>query len=173
MNEVIRNLVERRSVRAYKAEQIRVEELDAILEAGLYAPSGMNRQPVVLVAVQDKALRDRLSSMNAAVMGADRDPFYGAPTVVIALADCSMSHTAVEDACLALGNMMNAAHSLGIGSCWIHRAREVFASDEGRELLCAWGLEGDYVGVGNCILGYPEGALPEARARREGRVIRA
>ncbi|MGM9652687.1 MAG: nitroreductase family protein [Eubacteriales bacterium] len=173
MNDIIRALTERRSVRAYRPEQISDAELNEILTAGLYAPSGMNRQPVVLVAVQDKAVRDRLSAMNAAVMGrAGSDPFYGAPTVVVVLADRSVSGTALEDGCLALGNMMNAAHALGIGSCWIHRAREEFESAEGKALLAAWGLRGDWIGVGHCILGYAADSLPEAKERRPGRVIR-
>jgi len=171
-SEGLRILCERRSVRSYRPEPISRTELDAVLEAGLYAPSGMNRQPVVLVAVQDRTLRDRLSRMNGAVMGqTDSDPFYGAPTVVVVLADRGLSRTALEDGCLALGNMMNAAHALGLGSCWIHRAREMFECEEGKELLAEWGLSGDYVGVGNCILGYPADPLPPARERRDGRVV--
>lgn len=170
-NEVLRALRERRSIRSYKSVQIDRETLEKILDAGLYAPSGMNRQPVVLVAVQDRAMRDRLAQMNAQVMGADRDPFYGAPTVVVVLVDRSASRTAFEDGCLALGNMLNAAYALGVGSCWIHRAREVFETEEGKALLESWGLHGDYVGIGNCILGYPEGEHPAARERAENRVI--
>lgn len=139
-NEVLRALLQRRSIRSYQPRQVEKETLEKILEAGLYAPSGMNRQPVALVAVQDRAVRDLLSQWNARVMGSDGDPFYGAPTVVVVLADRSASRTALEDGCLALGNMMNAAYALGVGSCWIHRAREVFASAEGKALMESWGL---------------------------------
>ena len=172
MNEVIRALLQRRSVRSYRPEPIGEEKLSAILNAGLYAPSGMNRQAAVMVAVEDRATRDRLSAMNAAVMGTDGDPFYGAPTVVVVLADRARSRTAFEDGCLVMQNLMLAAHSLGVGSCWIHRAREVFETEEGRELLKQWGLEGDYVGIGNCILGYPADPNPGARERLEARIVR-
>ncbi len=172
MNEVIRALLERRSVRSYRPEKIKEEELAAILNAGLYAPSGMNRQPVVTVAVEDKAMRDTLSKMNAAVMGTDSDPFYGAPVVVVVLADVSKSGTALEDGCLVMQNLMLAAHSLGIGSCWIHRAKQMFETAEGKALLKEWGLTEDYVGIGNCILGYPADPIPGARERIEARIVR-
>ncbi len=172
MNEVIRALIERRSVRSYRPEKIKEEELAAILNAGLYAPSGMNRQPVVTVAVEDKATRDKLSAMNAAVMGTDGDPFYGAPVVVVVLADVSKSGTALEDGCLVMQNLMLAAHSLGVGSCWIHRAKQMFETAEGKALLKEWGLTEDYVGIGNCILGYPADPIPGARERLEARIVR-
>ena len=166
MNETIRNLKERRSVRAYRPEQISEEQLQAILEAGTYAPSGMGRQAAIMVAIQDKETIAKLSRMNAAVMGADIDPFYGAPTVVVVLADRS-HFTWFEDGCLVMGNLMNAAYAVGVDSCWIHRAKEVFASEEGQAMLKSWGIEGDYVGIGNCILGYRAGDLPEAKPRKE------
>ena len=172
MNEVISALLERRSVRSFRPEPIEEEKLTAILNAGLYAPSGMNRQAAVMVAVEDRATRDKLAAMNAAVMGRDGDPFYGAPTVIVVLADRRRSHTALEDGCLVMQNLMLAAHSLGVGSCWIHRAREVFETEEGRALLKKWGFEGDYVGVGNCILGYPADPIPGARERLEARIVR-
>lgn len=171
MNEVIRALKERRSVRAYRPEQIKESELQQILEAGAYAPSGMGAQPVIMVVVQDKETIAALGKLNAAVMGAETDPFYGAPTVIVVLADRSRG-TWLEDGSLAMGNLMNAAHSLGLGSCWVHRAREVFASEEGRALLKQWGIQGDYAGVGHCILGYPAGPLPQAKPRREHTVYR-
>ena len=171
MNETVNTLITRRSVRQYRDEMIPDDILNAILEAGLYAPSGRNFQPVTLVAVRDRAVRDRLSKMNAAVMGADNDPFYGAPVVIVVLADRSLSHLCVEDGSLAMGNLMNAAHALGIGSCWIHRAKEEFESDEGKALLKEWGLEGDFIGIGHCILGYPAADLPPARERRPGRSV--
>lgn len=171
MNEVIRALKERRSVRAYRPEQIKESELQQILEAGAYAPSGMGAQPVIMVVVQDKETIAALGKLNAAVMGAETDPFYGAPTVIVVLADRSRG-TWLEDGSLAMGNLMNAAHSLGLGSCWVHRAREVFASEEGQALLKQWGIQGDYAGVGHCILGYPAGPLPQAKPRREHTVYR-
>lgn len=171
MNEVIRALKERRSVRAYRPEQIKESELQQILEAGAYAPSGMGAQPVIMVVVQDKETIAALGKLNAAVMGAETDPFYGAPTVIVVLADRSRG-TWLEDGSLAMGNLMNAAHSLGLGSCWVHRAREVFASDAGQALLKQWGIQGDYAGVGHCILGYPAGPLPQAKPRREHTIYR-
>ena len=172
MNEALQNLLTRRSVRQYRDEMIPEDILDAILKSGLYAPSGRNFQPVTMVAVRDRATRDLLSKMNAAVMGADSDPFYGAPVVIVVLADRNLSHLGVEDGSLAMGNLMNAAHALGIGSCWINRAKEEFESEEGKALLKKWGLEGDFVGIGHCILGYPAVDLPPARERREGRIVK-
>ena len=171
MNDVIRSLKERRSVRAYREEQVREEELRQILEAATYAPSGMGKQSAVMVVVQDKETIAKLSKLNAAVMGAEIDPFYGAPTVVVVLADRS-SFTWKEDGCLVMGNLMNAAYAVGVDSCWIHRAKEVFEGEEGQALLKQWGIEGDYVGVGHCILGYRDGEKPEPPARKPGRILR-
>ena len=169
MNETMKVLIERRSCRSYKAEQITKEELDAVLTAGLWAPTGMNRQHTRLVAVTDPATVKKLSRMNAAVMGTDNDPFYGAPCVVIVFGDSAV-YTYVEDGSLAMGNMMNAAHSVGLGSCWIHRAREMFESDEGKALMNSWGIPENYKGIGNCILGYVD-TPPADRPRIEGRII--
>lgn len=171
MNEAIKTMLQRRSCRSYRAEQIKDEELEQILEAGQWAPSGMGAQSPVLVAVQDPALVRKLSEMNAAVMGKSADPFYGAPTVVAVLAD-SNRPTWVEDGSLALGNLMLAASSIGVGSCWIHRAKQVFESEEGKRLKKEWGIPDSYEGVGHCILGYPASPLPEGKERREGRIIR-
>ena len=140
MNEAIRNLMNRRSIRKYETRQVPDELLDQILEAGIHAASGMNTQGVRLVAVRDPETVARMSKLNAAVMNATTDPFYGAPCVVVVLADPEIYGGWVEDGALALGNMMNAAHALGLGSCWIHRAKQVFDSPEGKELLRAWGL---------------------------------
>lgn len=155
MNNTINDIMNRRSIRKYKPEQITREELDIILQAGICAPTGKNRQSPILIAVQNKEVRDLLSRMNAQVLGMDVDPFYGAPTVVVVLAKADSPH-AVQDGSLVLGNMMTAAKAIGLGSCWINRAREVFDSAEGKQLLARWGVEGDYIGVGNCILGYPD-----------------
>ena len=167
MHEILKN---RRSIRKYKPEQVTDAHLDAILEAGLYAPSGMNTQNAFMVAVRDKETRDQLSRMNAAVMGTDKDPFYGAPCVVVVLVEPER-YTAVEDGSLVLGNLMNAAYEAGVGSCWIHRARQMFESEEGKALLKKWGLREDLIGVGNCILGYPD-EDPAPKPRREGRIIK-
>ncbi len=162
----------RRSVRAYLPNAVPEEKLERILRAGLYAASGMGRQSAMILCVTDKALRDRLMRMNAAIMGTpEKDPFYGAPCVLAVLADRSIP-TAVYDGSLVLGNMMLAAHAEGLGSCWIHRAREEFDSDEGKAILHDLVVEGDYEGVGHLIVGYADGAEPEAKPRREGRVLR-
>jgi len=170
MNETISTLLNRRSIRIFKPDQITDEELNAVLEAGKYAPSGANQQSALFVVVQNRTTRDTLSRMNEAVNGSESDPYYGAPTVVIVLADKSKV-TPVEDASLALGNMFNAAHSLGLGSCWVHRERQMFESAEGKALLEKLGVEGDYVGVGSCILGYPDGEQPEAAPRKADFVV--
>lgn len=164
------DLLTRRSVRKYSDRPVEEEKLDKVLTAGLYAPTGMNNQAPILVAVRDKATRDKLSRMNAAVMGASGDPFYGAPCVIVVLSDPERM-TWVEDGSLVLGNLMNAAHSLGLGSCWIHRAKECFDTPEGKALLRAWGVPENYRGVGNCILGYAA-EEPEAKPRKSGRIIK-
>ena len=170
MNETINTLLTRRSVRRYKSDQVSDELLDTVLNAGQYAASGMNTQNAFMVAVRDKETRDQLSRMNAAVMGVDTDPFYGAPCVIVVLADPER-YTWVEDGSLVIGNLMAAAHSVGLGSCWIHRAREMFDSDEGKALLKEWGLPETMRGVGNCILGYPN-EVPGDKPRLDGRIIK-
>jgi len=165
MNEVIQALKERRSCRSYKPDPIPTEILDQILEAGTYAPTGMGRQSPIMIAVTDRETRDRLSRMNAAVMGTDNDPFYGAPVVIVVLADRSIG-TAVYDGSLVMGNLMNAAHALGIGSCWIHRAKEEFESEEGKAILKKLGIEGNYEGIANLILGYAEKPAAAAAPRK-------
>ncbi len=171
MNEVIQALKERRSCRSYKPDPIPTEILDQILEAGTYAPTGMGRQSPIMIAVTDRETRDRLSRMNAAVMGTDNDPFYGAPVVIVVLADRSI-RTAVYDGSLVMGNLMNAAHALGIGSCWIHRAKEEFDSEEGKAILAGLGIQGDYEGIGHCILGYEKDPCRPAAARKENYIYR-
>ena len=172
MESTLKDLKERRNIRAYRPEQIKEEELQKILEAGTYAPTGMGMQSPKIIVVQDQETRDYLSKLNARVMGDEgADPFYGAPTVLVVLASKERP-TCVEDGSLVMGNLMNAAHAVGVGSCWIHRAREVFGSEEGKELLKKWGVEGDYIGVGHCILGYPaDGAVPEAKPRKDDYIV--
>lgn len=165
MNETIKNLIERRSIRKYKSEQIKDEELNEILKAGEYAPSGMGLQSAKIVVIQNKEIIQKLSKLNARIMGGGADPFYGAPTLIIVLADKNRN-TYLEDGSLVLGNLMNAAYSLGIGSCWIHRAREEFETEEGKELLKEWNVPENYIGIGHCILGYPDGELPFAKKRK-------
>lgn len=155
MNKALEAIYNRRSIRKYKPEQISKEELEAVLKAGVCAPTGMNRQSPIIVVVQDREEIAYLSKLNAAVNNWESDPFYGAPTVLIVLAEASSPH-AVQDGSLVMGNLMNAASALGLGSCWINRAREVFDSPDGKALLKKWGIEGEYTGIGNCILGYPD-----------------
>jgi len=171
MNETIKTLMERRSIRKFKPAQIKEEELNTILDAGMYAPSGANQQSALFVVIQDKETLKKLSAMNAAVLGKDIDPYYGAPTLILVFADKSKV-TPIEDASLALGNMFNAAASLCIGSCWVHRARQMFETQEGKDLLKKWGVTGDYVGVGSCILGYADCEHPKAAPRKDNFVIR-
>lgn len=166
MNETIKNLVERRSCRKYSSTQIKEDELNSVLKAGEYAPTGMGMQSPIIVVLQNKSIIDKLSKLNAKIMGKDEDPFYGAPTVLVVLADKNIG-TYIEDGSLVLGNLMNAAYSLGLGSCWIHRAKEEFETDEGKELLKEWNIPENYVGIGHCILGYPE-EKSEAKPRKDG-----
>lgn len=170
MSEVLNAIKGRRSIRKYKSDPIPCEIIERILEAGTFAASGMNRQQTVIVAITDKETRDALSRDNASVMGRDGDPFYGAPAVLVVLAkaDCP---TGIYDGSLVMGNLMLAAHAMGIDSCWIHRARETFEMPKWKQLLADLGLEGDYVGIGNCILGYRDTDYPDAQPRKENRVF--
>ena len=147
MSELLDKIKSRRSVRAYKPDMVPQELIEKVVEAGTYAATGMNRQAPIIIAVTNKELRDRLSKMNAAIMGADSDPFYGAPVVLIVLADKSIP-TYVYDGSLVMGNLMLAAHEVGLASCWIHRAKEEFESEEGRKLLADLGIQGEYQGMG-------------------------
>ncbi|MBR6514619.1 MAG: nitroreductase [Clostridia bacterium] len=171
-NIVLKSLKERRSIRSYKDKQVEEEALQAILEAGTYAATGMNRQVPIIVCVQDKQTIEQLRRMNAEIMGTpDKDPFYGAPTVLIVLASTERP-TYVEDGSLVLGNLMNAAYAVGVDSCWIHRAKQEFESEEGKALLKKWGIEGDYVGIGHLILGYRDCELPAPSPRKENYIYR-
>ncbi len=173
-NATLECLETRRSIRKYQKVQIKEEELQAILEAAVYAPTGAGKQSPVIVVVQDPELIAKISKMNAAVagMGEDMDPFYGAPTVAIVLADQTAIPTWKEDGALVAGNILNAAHSVGVDSCYIFRAAEVFASEEGLALLKEWGLNENYVGVANCILGYRDCEYPDPAPRKDNYVIR-
>lgn len=171
MAETLMTLKARRSCRAYKPDLIEPEKLDAILEAGTYAATGMGRQSPIILAVTDRATRDKLSKMNAAVLGSDSDPFYGAPQVLVVLANRAVP-TYVYDGSLVMGNLMNAAADLGVASCWIHRAKEEFDSEEGKALLRSLGIEGDYEGIGHLILGYADEPEKPAAPRKADYVYR-
>ena len=160
MNPAIEVLKNRRSVRAYKPDQIKDEELMEVLAAGMNAPTGGNRQTPIFIVVQNKEWIKKLCELNAKIAGAPEghDVFYGAPTVILVLA--KNEGTPVEDGSLAIGNMLNAAYALGLGGCWIHRIRETFQHELGKQLLKECGYEGDYIGVGSCILGYPANSFP-------------
>ena len=165
MNETMQTMLRRRSCRSYTDEQIREADLEQILLAGTYAASGMGRQAAKIVVVQDAQTREQLRKMNAAVMGIDGDPFYGAPTICVVLADPEV-RTWNEDGSLVIGNMMLAAESVGAASCWIHRAQQEFDSPEGKALLKKWGIPERYRGVGHCILGYAAQEPAPARPRK-------
>ena len=169
MSEVINNMKTRRSIRKYKPDMIPEDVLNRIIEAGTYAATGMGKQSPIIIAVTNKEIRDKFSKMNAEIMGVDSDPFYGAPVVLIVLADKARP-TYVYDGSLVMGNLMLAAHAEGIGSCWIHRAKEEFESAEGKAFLKSLGIEGDYEGIGHCVLGYVDGEEPKAMPRKENYV---
>ena len=169
MSEVINNMKTRRSIRKYKPDMIPEDVLNRIIEAGTYAATGMGKQSPIIIAVTNKEIRDKFSKMNAEIMGVDSDPFYGAPVVLIVLADKARP-TYVYDGSLVMGNLMLAAHAEGIGSCWIHRAKEEFESAEGKAFLKSLDIEGDYEGIGHCVLGYTDGEEPKAMPRKENYV---
>lgn len=171
MNEVIRVLENRKSVRGYKPELIPEADLNQIAEAGLHAPSGMNRQSAKLVVITDPSIMKQLSEMNCRIMGGEKDPFYGAQEMILVLAD-KTAPTYVYDGALVMGNLLNAAYALGYSACWIHRAKEEFESEEGKELLKKWGIEGEWEGIGHCIIGYPVDPIPAPVPIKEGRIIR-
>lgn len=161
----------RRSVRAYKPDGVPEELLDKVLEAGVYAPTGRNMQSPVIVAVTDKATRDYVSGLNAKVLGVDIDPYYGAPVILLVLADGNVN-TFVEDGACVLENMMLEAHASGLASVWVHREREIFDSEEGKALLRKWGLDETLRGIGSIALGYAAVDLPKAAPRKEGYIVK-
>lgn len=169
MSELLEKMQTRRSVRKYKPDMVPKEIIDKIVTAGTYAATGMNKQSPIIIAVTNKELRDKLSKLNAEIMGNNSDPFYGAPVVLIVLADKNWVNR-VYDGSLVMGNLMLAAHDLGIGSCWIHRAKEEFERPEGKAILESLGIEGEYEGIGHCVLGYAEGELPKASPRKKNYV---
>lgn len=169
MNECLKILQTRRSVKSYESTPVPQEMLNEVLKAGMNAPTGMNRQSPVMVAVTDPETVRYIGRLNAQILNSTADPFYGVPAVIIVFADSSIS-TFKEDGCLVMGNLLNAATSLGLGACWIHRAREVFETPEGKKLKEKWGLGSQYTGIGNCILGYPK-ETPEPKTHKTNYII--
>lgn len=174
MSNVFDNMKSRRSIRKYKPDSVPENLINKIMEAGSYAATGKNWQSPIVIAVTNPRLRDKISDMNRRIGGWEEgfDPFYGAPVILIVLADKSRP-TYIYDGSLVMGNMMLEAHELGLGSCWIHRAKEEFESDEGKEILHSLGIEGDYEGIGHLALGYIEGEVPEMKPRKENWVYYA
>lgn len=166
MGTVIDCIESRRSVRRFKPDMVSKDIIEKIVKAGEFAATGMNRQSPIIIAVTNKEVRDRLSKLNSEIMGKDIDPFYGAPVVLIVLAD-KKAPTYIYDGSLVMGNLMLAAHELGVSSCWIHRAKEEFERPEGKELLKSLGIEGDYEGIGHCVLGYADGEYPKTAPRKD------
>ena len=165
MADTLTTLKTRRSCRAYKPDHVEEDKLNAIIEAGTYAATGMGKQSPIILVVKDQAIRDQLAKLNAAAMGMDIDPFYGAPELLVVLANKAMP-TYIYDGSLVMGNMMNAAADLGVASCWVHRAKEEFDSEEGKAILKKLGIEGDYEGIGNLILGYAAKPAGNAAPRK-------
>ena len=171
MNEIIKAMLERRSIRKFKSDMVSKKDIDEIIEAGLYATNGMGRQAVITVAVTNKELRNKIAEDNRKIGGWDKgfDPFYGAPVILIVLAEKGWRNR-VYDGSLVIGNMMLAAHSLGLGSIWIHRAKEEFETEEYKKLLKDIGIDGEWEGIGHCAIGYIDGDIPKPAPRKENRV---
>ncbi len=169
MADTLTTLKTRRSCRAYKPDHVEEDKLNAIIEAGTYAATGMGKQSPIILVIKDQAVRDQLMKLNAAAMGMDIDPFYGAPELLVVLANKAMP-TYIYDGSLVMGNMMNAAADLGVASCWVHRVKEEFESKEGKAILKKLGIEGDYEGIGNLILGYAAKPAGNAAPRKENYV---
>lgn len=166
MNDLLEKIKTRRSIRKFKSDMVPKNILDKIIEAGTYAATGRNMQSPIIIAITNKEMRDKISKLNAEILGNDTDPFYGAPVILIVLADKKRS-TYVYDGSLVMGNLMLAAHELGIGSCWIHRAKEEFEREEGKEILKSLGIEGEYEGIGHVALGYVDGDYPVESNRKD------
>ena len=156
MNKKLNFILNRKSIKKYKDTMVSTDDLDKIIECGKYAPSGMNKQSAIILAVTNKEMRDKLSKLNAKIMGNENiDPFYNAPVVLVVLADKDVP-TYIYDGSVVMENLLLAAHTLGLGACWIHRAKEMFETEEGKSILNSLGIEGNYEGIGNCVIGYPD-----------------
>lgn len=173
MNQTIQDILSRRSIRSFRPDAVPDEMLEQIMEAGLYAASGKNHQSSVILAITDPAIIARLGETNRQIWGKPEgfDPFFGAPAVLVVL-DKADWRNRVYDGSLVMGNMMLAAHAMGLGSCWVHRAKEEFELPEWRDLLQTLGLEGEYEGIGHCVVGWPDGELPAPLPRKNGRIFR-
>lgn len=171
MNNTITNIINRRSIKQYKNTPVPDNLIEEIVKCGTYAPSGMNKQSSIILVIKDKATRDKLAQINANIMNVSIDPFYNAPVVLVVLANKDIP-TYLYDGSLVMANLMLAASSLGLGSCWIHRAKETFETPEGQEILQSLGITGNYEGIGNCIIGYPDCEIPEAKPRKENYIYR-
>ena len=164
-------MLERRSIRKFKQEVPKKEDLEQIIEAGLYAANGMGRQAAIVVAVTNREIIEKLSKVNAEIWGKEGiDPFYGAPAILIVLAEKDWRNAAY-DGSLVMGNLMLAAHSLGLGSIWINRAKQEFEMEEWKAWLKSIGVEGEWEGVGHCAVGYIDGDIPKAAPRKANRVF--
>ena len=171
MAETLTTLKTRRSCRSYKPDRVEAERIDAIVEAGTYAATGMGKQSPIIIVVQDQSVRDKLSKLNAEIMGVNFDPFYGAPDLLIVLANTDVP-TYLYDGSLVMGNMMNAAADLGVASCWIHRAKQEFEDEYGKALLKELGIEGNYEGIGHLVLGYAAKEAGDPVPRKAGYVYK-
>lgn len=165
MNEAMKVLLTRRSIRSYKPDQIKDEDLFEVVEAGKFAANGMGKQSAFFVVVQNEEDRKTISKISSKVRQNDADSFYGAPTYILVFCDPNVG-TGIKDGSCAISNMLSAAHSLGLGSCWVDNIKEVFEDEEGKKLLHKWGITQPLIGVGSCILGYIDGAYPEAKPRK-------
>lgn len=170
MNETINNLINRRSIRKFSNQQVNDADLKLILKAGTYAPSGRGSQASKIVVIQDKDLIRKLGQINAEIAGVKHDPFFNAPTLLVVFSSTEVN-TTVENGSLVLGNMLNAAYSLGVDSIWIHRAKQTFETDFGKELKKKWKISDDYIGIGNCCLGYRDGVSPKAKERKPDYIV--
>ena len=169
MANCLETLYTRRSIKGFTDQMPEQTDIDKITKAGTAAPTGMGMQAPLIVVVKNKAVRDELSRLNAEVLGTKADPFYNAPVIIAVLAD-NTRNTYLYDGSLVIGNMLNAAHAIELGACWIHRAKEVFSSERGKALLKEWGIEGDYEGIGHIALGHPAVEPKPAKPRKEGYV---
>jgi nitroreductase len=166
MEDILDIIVSRRSVKKYKSDMPNKDDIEKVIKAGMYAPSGRNKQASIILAITNRKVRDDLSKMLAESRGIDIDPFYGAPVILVVLADKSIP-TYIYDGSVVMENMLLEAHSIGLGACWIHHTKEIFNTSYGKELLKKLGIDGDYEGIGSCILGYPDIDLNSPLPRKD------
>ena len=172
--EAMEVLLNRRAIRKFKNDPIPAEILDAVLEAGTFAPTGSGKQSPVILVLQDEEKVNKAKALNAKVMGTDRDPYYGAPVILLVLATerAVNEEIAILDAAAVTTNLLNAAYAAGLGSCWIHRCKEMFAMEEGKALLKEWGIEENLRGVCSIALGYADCDHPVPIPRKENYIIK-